>query len=215
MRVVIAEDQALLREGLVMLLASHGFAVVGAAADAIAFERAALEHKPDLVVADIRMPPGNSDDGLRAALRIRVALPDTAILVLSQHVQQRYATELLAGGARGVGYLLKQRVSDVESFCADARRVAAGGTALDPDIVAAMLTRHNHRHPVGRLTNRQQEILALMAEGRSNAAIARQLSLTEKSVVNHISHIYDELSLPPSPEDHRRVIAVVHHLTTS
>jgi DNA-binding NarL/FixJ family response regulator len=214
MRVVIGEDQALLREGLAMLLANHGFDIAAAAADAIAFEGAALEHKPDLVVADIRMPPEHTDDGLRAALRIRAALPDTGILVLSQHVQQRYATQLLADGARGVGYLLKERVSDVESFCADARRVAAGGTALDPEIVAAMLTRHNHRHRAGRLTDRQQEILALMAEGRSNAAIARRLSLTEKAVVNHISHIYDELSLPPSPEDHRRVLAVVHHLTT-
>jgi DNA-binding NarL/FixJ family response regulator len=213
MRVVIAEDQALLREGLAMLLADHGFAVVAAAADAVAFERAALEHKPDLVIADIRMPPGHTDDGLRAALRIRAALPDTGILVLSQHLQQRYATQLLADGAQGVGYLLKERVSNVESFCADARRVAAGGTALDPEIVAAMLTRHNHRHPTGRLTNRQQEILALMAEGRSNGAIARRLSLTEKAVVNHISHIYDELSLPLSPEDHRRVLAVVHYLT--
>jgi DNA-binding NarL/FixJ family response regulator len=214
MRVVIAEDQALLREGLAILLTNHGFDVAATADDAIAFEHAALEHKPDLVVADIRMPPGHTDDGLRAALRIRAALPHTAILVLSQHLQQRYATQLLADGAQGVGYLLKERVSNVESFCADARRVAAGGTALDPEIVAAMLTRHNHRHPTGRLTNRQQEILALMAEGRSNAAIARRLSVTEKAVVNHISHIYDELSLPPSPDDHRRVIAVVHHLTT-
>jgi DNA-binding NarL/FixJ family response regulator len=213
MRVVIAEDQALLREGLAMLLADHGFAVVAAAADAVAFERAALEHKPDLVIADIRMPPGHTDDGLRAALRIRAALPDTGILVLSQHLQQRYATQLLADGADGVGYLLKERVSNVESFCTDARRVAAGGTALDPEIVAAMLTRHNQRHPAGRLTNRQQQILALMAEGRSNGAIARRLSLTEKAVVNHISHIYDELSLPLSPDDHRRVLAVVHHLT--
>ena len=121
--------------------------------------------------------------------------------------------ELLAGGVQGVGYLLKERVTDVESFCADARRVGAGGSALDPEIIAAILTRHNHRHPAGRLTNRQEEVLALMAEGRSNAAIAQRLSLTEKAVVNHISHIYDELSLPPSPEDHRRVLAVVHHLT--
>jgi DNA-binding NarL/FixJ family response regulator len=167
------------------------------------------------VIADIRMPPGNSDDGLHAALRIRAALPETAILVLSQHVQRRYATQLLAGGAQGVGYLLKQRVSDVESFCADARRVAAGGSALDPEIVAAMLSFHNQRRPTGRLTSRQEEILALMAEGRSNAAIAERLSLTEKAVVNHVSHIYGELGLPPSPEDHRRVLAVVHHLTAA
>jgi DNA-binding NarL/FixJ family response regulator len=214
-RVVIGEDQPLMREGLALLLANNHFDVLATAGDAIAFEHAALEHQPDLVIADIRMPPGHTDDGLRAALRIRAALPDTAILVLSQHVQQRYAIQLLANGAQGVGYLLKQRVSDVESFCADARRVAAGGAALDPEVVAEMLTRHNHRNPAGRLTNRQQQILGLMAQGRSNAAIARQLTLTEKAVVNHVSHIYDELSLPPGPEDHRRVLAVVHHLTAA
>lgn len=213
MRVVIGEDQALLRQGLVVLLSNEGFDVVAAAADAISFEQAALEHRPDLVVADIRMPPTNTDDGLRAAMRIREQQPSTAILVLSQHVQQRYASLLLAQGAAGVGYLLKQRVADVESFCADARRVAAGGTALDPEIVSVMLGRHIRRRPSEQLTPRQQQVLALMAEGRSNAAIARQLSLTEKAVVNHVSHIYEELGLPPSPEDHRRVLAVVRHLT--
>jgi DNA-binding NarL/FixJ family response regulator len=213
MRVVIGEDQTLLREGLAVLLANDGFDVVAAAPDAITFEQAALEQRPDLVVADIRMPPTHTDDGLRAALRIRAQLPATAILVLSQHVQQRYATQLLADGARGVGYLLKQRIADVESFCLDARRVAGGGSALDPDIVSVMLARHNQRRPTGRLTDRQQQVIALMAEGRSNAAIAQRLSLTEKAVVNHISRIYEQLGLPPSPEDHRRVLAVVHHLT--
>jgi DNA-binding NarL/FixJ family response regulator len=213
MRVVIGEDQTLLREGLAVLLSTAGFELVAAAANAIALEQAALEHHPDLVVADIRMPPTNTDDGLRAALRIRAKLPGTAILVLSQHLQQRYAAQLFANGAQGVGYLLKQRVADVESFCADAHRVATGGTALDPEIVAAMLTSHNHRQPAGQLTARQKEVLALMAEGRSNAAIAQQLALTEKAVVGHISRIYDQLGLPPSPEDHRRVLAVVHHLT--
>jgi DNA-binding NarL/FixJ family response regulator len=196
-----------------MLLSNDGFAVVASKADASSFEAAALEHEPDLVVADIRMPPTNTDDGLRAAIRIRARLPKTAILVLSQHIQQRYAAQLLADGAEGVGYLLKQRVADVESFCADARRVANGGTALDPEIVAVMMSRHNHGKRGGRLTERQQQVLALMAQGRSNAAIAQQLTLTEKAVTNHISRIYAELGLPPSPEDHRRVLAVVQHLT--
>jgi DNA-binding NarL/FixJ family response regulator len=215
MRVVIGEDQTLLREGLAMLLTTNGLQVVAATADAVSFERAALEQRPELVVADIEMPPNHTDDGLRAALRIRAKLPDTGVLVVSQHVQQRYAIQLLATGARGIGYLLKQRVSNIESFCADARRVANGGTALDPEIVSVMLTRHNHRQPPGRLTHRQQEVLSLMAQGRSNAAIAHQLTLTEKAVVGHVSHIYDQLGLSPSPDDHRRVLAVIHHLTAA
>jgi DNA-binding NarL/FixJ family response regulator len=174
--------------------------------------RAAEADRPDLVVADIRMPPTNTDDGLRAALRIRGVLPATAVLVLSQHVRQRYALELLEGGARGVGYLLKQRIADVAAFCADARRVAEGGSALDPDVVAAMLAR-GRRDPIDGLTPRQRGVLALMAEGRSNSAIAERLYLTEKAVVKHVSHIYDALDLAPSPEDHRRVLAVVRYLT--
>ena len=213
MRVVIGEDQALLRQGLAVLLSHEGFDVVATAADAASFYEVALESRPDLVVADIRMPPTGTDDGLRAALRIRTELPGTAILVLSQHIQQRYAARLLANGAQGIGYLLKQRVADVESFSADARRVAAGGTALDPDIVAGLLGRHERQASTEQLTGRQQQVLALMAEGRSNAAIARHLSLTEKSVVNHVSRIYEELGLPPSPEDHRRVLSFVRHLS--
>lgn len=213
MRVVIGEDQALLREGLAALLGNAGFEVAAVAADAVAFERAALHHSPDLVVADIRMPPGNTDDGLRAALRIRSQRPDTAVLVLSQHLQQRYAKELLHDGARGIGYLLKQRVADVDSFISDARRVTAGGTALDPEIVAAMLARPTRAAAIGDLTSRQREVLALMAEGRSNAAIARQLTITEKAVVNHTTRIYDQLGLAPSAEDHRRVLAVVRYMT--
>lgn len=212
MRVVIGEDQALLREGLAALLTNASFEVAAVAADAIEFERVALAHSPDLVVADIRMPPENTDDGLRAALRIRVQRPATAILVLSQHVQQRYATKLLERGADGIGYLLKQRVADVDSFVADARRIASGGTALDPEIVAAMLTRHDRDPAISNLTPRQREVLALMAEGRSNAAIGSRLTITEKAVVNHITRIYDQLCLPPSPGDHRRVLAVVRYL---
>ncbi|MGH2874198.1 MAG: response regulator [Solirubrobacteraceae bacterium] len=214
MRVVIGEDQALLREGLAMLLANARFEVAALAADAPALERAALDHRPDLVVADIRMPPENTDDGLRAALRIRARLPATAVLVLSQHVQPRYATDLLAHGANGVGYLLKQRVADVDSFVADARRVTDGGTALDPEIVAAMLTRRNRRSEIESLTPRQREVLALMAQGRSNGAIAHHLTVTEKAVVNHVTHIYDRLALAPNADDHRRVLAVVRHLTS-
>jgi DNA-binding NarL/FixJ family response regulator len=202
-----------MREGLALLLERAGFDVAGVAADADALELEAGAKRPDLVVADIRMPPTNTDDGLRAALRIRAALPDTAILVLSQHVQQRYALELLQGRARGVGYLLKQRVADVDAFCADARRVAEGGSVLDPDVVAAMLARGGQRDSVDGLTPRQRDVLALMAEGRSNAAIAERLYLTEKAVVKHVSHIYDALELQPSPDDHRRVLAVVRYLT--
>jgi DNA-binding NarL/FixJ family response regulator len=212
MRVVIAEDQTLMREGLALLLERAGFTIAAVAADADELERAAHAHRPDLVVADIRMPPTDTDDGLRAAMRIRAALPGTAVLVLSQHVRQRYAVELLQDGARGIGYLLKQRIADVDTFCADARRVAEGGSALDPDIVAAMLSRRSRRDPVDHLTPRQRDVLALVAEGRSNAAVAKQLTLTEKAVVKHVSRIYEALGLDLRPEDHRRVLAVVRFL---
>ncbi|MFN8204058.1 MAG: response regulator transcription factor [Solirubrobacteraceae bacterium] len=213
MRVVIGEDQALMREGLTLLLEQGGFAVVAAAADAEDLERKALAHKPDLVIADIQMPPTHTDDGLQAALRIRAALPDVAVLVLSQHVQRRYATALLDRGADGVGYLLKQRVADGEAFCADARRLCAGGTALDPEVVATMLSRARHDDPLERLTPRQREVLALMAEGRSNAAIGERLFISEQAVVKHAAHIYAELGLAASPDDHRRVLAVVRYLS--
>jgi DNA-binding NarL/FixJ family response regulator len=169
-------------------------------------------HRPDLVVADIRMPPNGTDDGLRAALEIRQAFPGVALLVLSQHVQPRYAIELMEAGAERLGYLLKQRVTDVETFCADVRRICTGGLVLDPEVVAAMLARGRRDDAVARLTPRQREVLALMAEGRSNQAIAKQL--TEKAVVKHVSHVYDELGLLPGPDDHRRVLAVVRYLTS-
>jgi DNA-binding NarL/FixJ family response regulator len=211
-RVVIGEDHALMRRGLKLLLEEDGCEVVATAADAEDLERKARAHRPDLVVADIQMPPGHADDGLRAALRIRAELPGTAVLVLSQHVQRRYAEALLEGGAAGVGYLLKQRVADVEGFCADARRLCAGGSVLDPEVVATMLSRPRREDPLERLTPRQREVLALMAEGRSNAAIAERLVITEQAVVKHAAHIYAELGLAPCPEDHRRVLAVVRYL---
>jgi len=212
-RVVVGEDQALLREGLTLLLEQRGFEVAGVAADGEDMVRKAGAHKPDVVIADVRMPPTQTDEGLRAALEIRAAQPEVAILVLSQHVHRRYASELLesAAEAGGVGYLLKQRVADGESFCSDLRRVCAGASVLDPEVVAAMLAR-TRSDPLDRLTPRQHEVLSLMAEGRSNAAIAERLVLTEKAVIKHASHIYDELGLAPCPDDHRRVLAVIRYL---
>jgi DNA-binding NarL/FixJ family response regulator len=171
-------------------------------------------HAPDLVVTDIRMPPGSTDDGLRAALRIRQRHPDVAVVVLSQHVRRRYAVELVADNASGVGYLLKQRIADVPTFCAQLEDVRAGGTVLDPEVVAVMLARADREDDgVRGLTRRQHEVLALMAEGRSNAAIAERLTITEKSVVHHISNIYQQLDLPTNDTDHRRVLAVVRYLS--
>lgn len=213
MRIVIGEDEALLREGLVLLLRGTGFDVVATAGDADDLLAAAREHRPDLLLTDIRMPPGHTDDGLRVALRVRTDLPGTAVVVLSQHVQRRYAVELLAERADGVGYLLKQRVAHVDDFCADLRRVAAGGTALDPEVVTMMLSAAGRADPVTLLSPRRLEVLALIAEGRTNAAIARRLHISEKVVVAHTSGIYDALGLAPDQDDHRRVLAVVRYLT--
>lgn len=213
MRVVIGEDEVLMREGLEFVLGRAGFDVVAVAANAEQLTGLVREHAPDLVVTDIRMPPTNTDDGLRAALAIRAHRPETAVLVLSQHVQRAYAQELIQNRPAGIGYLLKQRIADVEQFCADARRVAGGGTVLDPEVVSIMVARARRDDAaVDRLTGRQREILALVAEGRSNAAIARRLAITDKAVVGHISRVYDELGLPPSSDDHRRVLAVVRYL---
>jgi DNA-binding NarL/FixJ family response regulator len=203
-----------MREGLALLLERGGFEVAGMASDADELLERALELRPDLVVADVRMPPTHTDDGLRAALKIRKADPQIAILVLSHYVQPRYASELLESGAHGVGYLLKERVAHVETFCADARRVCEGGSAFDPEIVSAMLARRRAQDPLERLTPRQREVLAMMAEGRSNAAIARRLTVTEKAVVKHVSHIYSELGLGEHDDDHRRVLAVIHYLVS-
>ncbi len=196
MRVVIADDESLLREGMTLLLASHDIDVVAAVGDVESLHTAVREHEPDLVITDIRMPPGMRDDGLQAALALRAQRPELAVLVLSQHVERRYALELLAAGRGGLGYLLKQRVSDGRQFCADLRQLVVGGTVLDPEVVDAMLERGPAAgSALQTLTQRQRQVLALVAEGRSNAAIAAQLSISEKAVVGHVSNIYDALDL--------------------
>lgn len=213
MRIVIAEDEALIRRGLELVLVDAGHEVVASATDAESLTEAVARLHPDLVVTDIRMPPTSTDEGLVAALEIRRTDPTTAVVVLSQHVQRRYARELLADGVGRVGYLLKQRIADIDTFLVDLERVAAGGTALDPDVVAVMMGRaRNADSAVGSLTPRQQEVLALVAEGLSNASIAARLYLTEKAVVQHVSRIYDALGLTADAESHRRVQAVVRYL---
>lgn len=214
MRVIIGEDEALLRRGLQLVLEDGGLDVVAATPDAQTLSAAVDEYVPDLVVTDIRMPPTHTNEGLVAALQIRRKHPTTAVVVLSQHVQRRYARELLASPDGRIGYLLKQRIANVEAFIADLRNVAAGGTALDPDIVALMLARARHSDAaVQGLTPRQQEVLALMAEGKSNSRIASELFLSEKAVVQHTSNIYDALRLPLDTNSHRRVLAVMQYLS--
>jgi DNA-binding NarL/FixJ family response regulator len=213
MRVVIGEDQALMRAGVALVLEQGGFEIVAVAADAADMVRKTSAHRPDLLIADIRMPPTHTDDGLRAALELRERLPGLPVLVLSQYVQRDYAVELLESGEQGVGYLLKQRIADVEQFVADARQVVGGGSVLDREVVAAMVGRRRRGDPLSRLTERQRDVLELMAQGRSNAAIAEQLGVSEKAVVRHTSNIYDELGLASGPDDHRRVLAVVRFLS--
>lgn len=212
MRVVIAEDSVLLREGLSRLLDESGFEVVSAVADGESAIRAVEERRPQVVVLDVRMPPTFTDEGLRAALVIRSRWPDVAMLVFSQYVEERYATELLAGETRGVGYLLKDRVADVVEFVDALRRVADGGTVLDPEVVQQLLARSRRNHPLDVLTAREKEVLALMAEGRSNAAIAKQLVVGEGAVEKHVSSIFTKLGLLPAESDHRRVLAVLRYL---
>lgn len=213
MRVVIAEDEALLRQGLALMLHQAGFEVEATVADAASLLRTVAGRDPDIVVTDIRMPPTYTDEGMAAALQIRADYPRTAVMVLSQYVQRHYARELLGSQAGGVGYLLKQRISDADSFCDALRRIAAGGTALDPEVVSLMVGRAGRsQEGVGRLTPRQREVLTLMAEGRSNAWIAAHLFLSEKAVVQHTSNIYDALGLPVDADDHRRVLAVLRYL---
>jgi len=210
---VICEDEALIRRGLELVLADGGHDVVETAADARGLLDAVARHQPDLVVTDIRMPPTHTDEGLIAALELRRAFPDTGVVVLSQHVQRRYARELLALGTGRVGYLLKQRIAGVDGFLEDLEHVAGGGTVLDPEVVAVMVGRARHsERAIGELTPRQQEVLSLVAEGRSNASIAAALFLTEKAVVQHVSRIYDALGLPQDADAHRRVQAVVQFL---
>jgi DNA-binding NarL/FixJ family response regulator len=208
----VAEDSVLLREGIVRLLTEHDFEVVGQAGDAEDLIRKVGAHKPDVAVVDIRMPPTNTDDGLRAALEIRADHPDTSVLVLSAYVEEAYAFELVSEPAGGLGYLLKDRVADVDAFIDAVRRVGEGGSALDPEVVSRLLGRSRRDDPLAELTQREREVLELMAEGRSNAAIAERLVITERAVEKHVTSIFSKLDLPPTAEDHRRVLAVLTFL---
>ena len=212
MRVVIAEDSILLRDGLIRMLAAHGVDVVEAVGDAESALDAVGRHQPDLALLDVRMPPTHTDEGLRAALVIRAQWPDVAVLILSQYVEERYAADLLASTTSSVGYLLKDRVADVADFVEALRRVADGGTALDPEVVAQLLVRRD-RSPLLRLTERERETLALMAEGRSNTGIARALHVSESAVAKHVNAIFTKLDMPTSSSDHRRVLAVLQYLS--
>jgi DNA-binding NarL/FixJ family response regulator len=211
-RVVIAEDLALLRDGLTRLLRDNGFDVVAAVQDGDALFHAVSRERPDIAIVDIRLPPTFRDEGVRAALELRDKAPETAILVVSQYVEPTYATELLADGRGGIGYLLKDRIMDVADFLDAVRRVAEGGTALDPEVVAALLGGRKPDDPLERLTPREREVLGLMAEGRSNAAIAQELVLTVGAVEKHIANIFMKLGLAQSETDHRRVLAVLAYV---
>jgi DNA-binding NarL/FixJ family response regulator len=210
-RVVIAEDSVLLREGLSRLLEDSGLDVVGQAGDGEELVRKVKAHKPDVAIVDVRMPPTHTDEGLRAAQQIRAELPDVGVLVLSQYVEEEYATELLADRADGVGYLLKDRVADVDVFTDAVRRVAEGGSALDPEVVSMMLGRRRDE-PLSELTPREREVLGAMAEGLSNHAIADRLVVTERAVEKHVTSIFGKLRLPPTAETHRRVLAVLAYM---
>lgn len=212
MRVVIAEDLALLRDGLERLLRDNGFDVVAAVPDAASLVHAIAEQRPEIALVDIRLPPTFRDEGVRAALEIRERYPETAILIVSQYVERAYANELLSDGRGGIGYLLKDRIMDVDEFVDAVRRVAAGGTALDPEVVSQLLSRRRSDSSLDALTPREREVLALMAEGRSNAGIAAELVLTVGAVEKHVAAILAKLRLPPSESDHRRVLAVVTYL---
>jgi DNA-binding NarL/FixJ family response regulator len=210
--VVIAEDSVLLRDGLSRLMTARGHEVVGEVGDAEQLLVVAEDLRPDVCVVDVRMPPTHTDEGIRAAVEMRVSLPKVGVLVLSQYVEERYATELLAGNTSGVGYLLKDRVADVGEFVAAVERVAAGGTALDPEVVSQLLGRTRKRDVVEKLTPREREVLGLMAEGRTNAAVAQALVVSDGAVEKHVSNIFGKLGLAPSDTDHRRVLAVLAYL---
>jgi DNA-binding NarL/FixJ family response regulator len=209
-RIVIADDAVLLREGAARLLEDAGFEVVGQAGDADDLMRKVRAHKPDVAVIDVRMPPDNSDDGLRAALAIRQELPDVGILLLSQYVEDRYIGELLAGGTEGVGYLLKDRVGEVERFTEAVQRIGKGGSVLDPEVVAQMVGRREE--PLSELTDRERDVLALMAEGYSNRAIAETIFVSERAVERHVTSIFSKLGLEATGQEHRRVLAVLRYL---
>jgi DNA-binding NarL/FixJ family response regulator len=213
-RVIVADDSMLLREGVVRVLADAGFDVVGQAGNGEELMRQTRQHKPDVAIVDIRMPPTYTDEGLRAALAIRAEIPETAVLVLSQYLEDQYALELLGQDAAGVGYLLKDRVSDFERFTDAVRRVAEGGSALDPEVVSQMLRRRRVVDPLAALTPREREVLALMAEGRSNQAISQVLVISERAVEKHVTSIFARLDLQQAAETHRRVLAVLAFLHT-
>lgn len=212
MRVIIVEDSVLLAEGLALLLNTEGHEVVATAGTAEEFHRAVADHRPDIAVVDIRLPPTFRDEGVRAAIQVRRDHPGQPILVLSQYVEQTYATELLAGGGGGIGYLLKDRVARVSEFVDALERVARGGTAMDPEVIAQLLVRR-HAHPIDSLTPREREVLSLMAEGHSNTDIAATLVVTERAVHKHVGNIFAKLGLPPSDSGHRRVLAVLAYLS--
>ena len=211
-RVVIAEDSAILRDGLVQLLTDRGFTVTSAVSDAIGLEQAVAENPPDVAVVDIRMPPTFTDEGLRAAIELRQRHPGLDILLFSQYIETRYAAELLAGGAGGIGYLLKDRVADVTDFVEALVRVASGGTALDPEVVTQLMGASRRTDTLAALSGREREVLALMAEGRTNSAIATNLVISEGAVEKHVANIFSKLNLPASSTDHRRVLAVLRYL---
>ncbi len=212
LRVVIAEDSALIREGIARLIEDSGGTVVAKVGDGAAFVAAVEEHRPDVSVVDVRMPPSQRDEGLKAAIEARRRVPGTPVLVLSQYVERQYATELLADRAGGVGYLLKDRVGDIPEFIDALRRVARGGTALDPEVVAQLMVPRRADDPLAALTPREREVLAAMAEGRTNVGIANELHISEGATEKHIGNIFGKLELPDSPDDHRRVLAVLAYL---
>jgi DNA-binding NarL/FixJ family response regulator len=212
MRVVLADDSLLLREGVARLLEDAGLEVVAQAGDAEDLMRKVGAHKPDIALVDVRMPPTHTDEGLRAAVEIRDRFPDTGVLVLSQYIEESYAMELLSDNAEGVGYLLKDRVADLDRFVDAVRRVGEGGSALDPEVVSRLLGRRRREDPLAEISPREREVLALMAEGRSNHAIANELVVTERAVEKHVTSIFSKLDLPPAADDHRRVLAVLKYL---
>jgi DNA-binding NarL/FixJ family response regulator len=215
LRVVIGEDDVLLREGLARLLTEAGLEVVAQAGDAGDLLRKGLAHRPSVLIADVNMPPSHGDDGLRAAVEVRRQRPEIGVLLLSQYCEESYAADLIGERAEGVGYLLKERVGDVESFIDAVRRVAAGGSALDPEVVARMLGRRQQNHPIDRLSPRELEVLAAMAEGKSNRGIARELLISQAAVEKHVTSIFHKLELGPAQTEHRRVLAVLAYLRDS
>jgi DNA-binding NarL/FixJ family response regulator len=211
-RVVIAEDLTLLREGLAALLSECGHEVVATVGDGEALVAAVEEHCPDLALVDVRMPPTQTDEGVKAAVEVRRTHPETSVLILSQYVEERYAAELLEGGGRGVGYLLKDRIADVDTFLGAIERVACGGTVIDPEVIAQLLVKRDRDNPLDRLTPRETEVLALMAEGHTNASIVERLDISHSAVEKHVRKVFAKLSLTDDDQHHRRVLAVLTYL---